>query len=96
MTSVLRIAHLRIAHQGAILRWAILRVIVIWIGKYINFYQNINPNINNRDHLVEDLSTSTLAHWAINLAGIHPVLTSQAQDFLKTAKRVNSNQTAGS
>ena len=27
MTSVLRIAHLRIAHQGAILRWAILRVI---------------------------------------------------------------------
>ena len=29
MTSVLRIAHLRIAHQGAILRWAILRVILI-------------------------------------------------------------------
>ena len=27
MTGVLRIAHLRIAHQGAILRWAILRVI---------------------------------------------------------------------
>ena len=27
MTDVLRIAHLRIAHQGAILRWAILRVI---------------------------------------------------------------------
>ena len=28
MTDVLRIAHLRIAHQGAILRWAILRVIL--------------------------------------------------------------------
>ena len=39
MTSVLRIAHLRIAHQGAILRWAILRVI-----------KNIIITMNNDEH----------------------------------------------